>query len=62
MTGTVYAAEGYTFSLEYTGKIEVGVEKDAVVKLIGTNGTTYTNVRIKVDIEGPAKPKILAYD
>ena len=62
MTGTVYAVEGYSFSLEYTGKVEVGVEKDAEVKLIGTNGTTYTNVRIKVDIEGPATPKILAYD
>lgn len=60
--GTVYAADEYSFDLEYTGKVEVGVEKDAAVTLTGVNGTAYTNVRIKVDITGPATPKLLAYD
>ena len=57
-TGTVYAADEYSFDLEYTGRIEVGVEKDAVVTLTGVNGPTYTNVRIKVDITGPSIPKM----
>lgn len=60
--GTVYAADEYSFNLEYTGKIEVGVEKDAVVTLTGVNGPLFTNVRIKVDITGPSIPKLLAYD
>ena len=57
-----YAADGYTFGLEYEGTIKVNEAKNAKVQLIGTNGQTYTNVRIKVDITGPSKPTILAYD
>lgn len=57
-----YAADGYTFGLEYEGTIKVNEAKNAKVQLIGTNGPTYTNVRIKVDITGPSKPTILAYD
>lgn len=57
-----YAADGYTFSLEYEGTIKVNEAKNGNVKLIGTNGPTYTNVRIKVDITGPSTPTILAYD
>lgn len=60
--GTVYAADEYTFGLEYTGEIVVDEQKDAAVTLTGVNGPLYTNVRIKVDITGPATPKILAYD
>ena len=57
-----YAADGYTFGLEYEGTIKVNEAKNAKVQLIGTNGPTYTNVRIKVDITGPGTPTILAYD
>lgn len=58
----VYAADEYAFDLTYEGTIVANEEKSATVELIGTNGTTYSNVRIKVDIEGPATPTIFAYD
>jgi len=61
-TVSVYAADEYTFDLEYQGAIVVNEEKDAAVTLTGVNGPTYTNVLIKVNIEGPATPKLLAYD
>lgn len=58
----VFAADEYTFDLQYTGTVVKNVEKDAKVLLVGVNGTTYTNVQIKVDISGPATPKLLATD
>lgn len=60
--GLVFAADEYSFDLQYTGSVVKNVEKDANVLLVGVNGTTYTNVQIKVDITGPATPKILATD
>ena len=60
--GVAYAADEYSFDLEYTGKIETNVEKDASVTLTGVNGPAYTNVRIKVDVTGPATPTAYAYD
>lgn len=58
----VFAADEYTFDLQYTGTIVKNIEKDASVLLTGVNGTPYTNVQIKVDITGPATPKLLATD
>ena len=58
----VFAANEYSFDLQYTGNIIKNVQKDAVVLLTGVNGTLHTNVQIKVDITGPAKPKLLATD
>ncbi len=58
----LYAASGYEFKLDYTGDIIANKEKDAKVLLVGTNGTLYTNVRIKVDVTGPATPTVLATD
>lgn len=58
----VFAADGYSFDLQYTGTVTKNVEKDANVLLIGVNAPVYQNVRIKVDIEGPATPKIMATD
>ena len=58
----VNAADEYTFEIEYTGDIIKGEQKDAVVVLKGVDGTPYTNVRIKVDIDGPSTPKLLATD
>ena len=62
LSGTVNAAEEYSFELEYTGEIIANEEKDAAVSLIGVNGTQYTNVRIKVEVTGPATPKLIATD
>ena len=48
--------------IDYEGEVEANVPKKANVSLVGTNATAYSNVRIKVDIEGPATPEILATD
>lgn len=61
-TPEVKAADEYEFEISYTGGVTVNEEKQANVILRGTDGTTYPRVQIKVDIEGPAKPKILATD
>lgn len=58
----VFAVDEYSFDLQYTGTIVKNIEKDAKVLLIGVNGTLHTNVQIKVDITGPATPKLLATD
>ena len=58
----VFAADEYSFDMEYTGNVIKNVEKDAVVILKGVNAPVHTNVLIKVDIEGPATPKLLATD
>lgn len=58
----VFAADGYNFDLQYTGTIVKNVQKNASVLLIGSNATPHSNVRIKVDITGPATPEILATD
>lgn len=62
ITIPTFAADEYGFELQYDGPIVKNVEKDAKVLLIGVNGTLHTNVRIKIDITGPATPKILATD
>ena len=62
MSGYCYAAEEYAFELQYTGTIFKNEEKDANVLLIGNNGTLHSKVRIKVDVTGPATPKITAVD
>ena len=58
----VKAADEYTFELNYTGDVVINEEKDATVILKGTDATTYARVRIKVDIEGPGTPILLATD
>ena len=61
-TTCVYAADEYSFGIEYDGKVVVGEEKQTNVTLVGSNGTLHSNVRIKVDISGPSTPKLIAYD
>lgn len=61
-TSVVFAQDEYSFDLQYTGTIVKNVEKDGVVLLTGVNGTVYNSVQIKIDITGPATPKILATD
>lgn len=58
----VNAADEYSFELNYTGEVLLNETKEARVILRGTNGTTYPRVRIKVDISGPATPKLMATD
>lgn len=58
----IFAATGYSFDLQYSGTITKNIEKDANVLLVGENAPVHTNVRIKVDITGPATPKIMATD
>lgn len=58
----VFAQNEYSFDLQYTGNIIKNVEKDAVVILKGVSATPHTNVQIKVEITGPATPKLLATD
>lgn len=58
----IFAANGYNFDLQYSGTITKNIEKDANVLLVGENAPAHTNVRIKVDITGPATPKIMATD
>ena len=50
------------FDVSYEGEVKVNEEKNAIIILAGENAPVYTNVRVKVDIEGPAKPKLLATD
>lgn len=50
------------FDISYTGEVKVDEEKKATIILAGENTPVHTNVRVKVDIEGPATPKILATD
>lgn len=59
----VFAIEDeFQFSLNYDGTITENVEKSGTVSLSGTNAPIHTNVRIKVDLAGPATPKLLATD
>lgn len=62
ITNYSLAADEYFFDLQYTGTIIKNEEKNANVLLVGKSGTPYSKVRIKVDVNGPAKPKILATD
>ena len=59
-----YAAIDSTihFDISYTGEVKVNEEKNATIILAGENTPVHTNVRVKVDIEGPATPKLLATD
>jgi len=59
-----YAAIDTTihFDISYEGEVKVNEEKKAIIILAGDNTPLHTNVRVKVDIEGPAKPKLLATD
>lgn len=60
----VYAAIDSTIHMEvnYEGTIKVNEQKAAAIVLAGENTPLHTNVRVKVDIEGPSKPKLLATD
>lgn len=58
----VKAADEYTFELNYTGDIVINDEKEATVVLRGTDATPHSKVRIKVEVNGPATPKIMATD
>ena len=58
----VKAANELEFELKYDGDVVINETKDASVILRGTNATTYSNVRVKVDVSGPSTPKLIAKD
>lgn len=58
----VNAAAELEFELKYDGDIVVNETKEGSVILRGTNASTYSNVRVKVDVEGPGTPKLIATD
>ena len=64
ITLSVFAAIDNTihFDISYEGEVKVNEEKSTLIILAGENTPTHTNVRVKVDIEGPATPKLLATD
>ena len=58
----VNAAAELEFELKYDDDIVINETKEGSVILRGTNATTYSNVRVKVEVEGPGTPKIIAID
>lgn len=50
------------FDISYEGEVKVNEVKDTLIILAGENTPTHTNVRVKVEIDGPEKPKLLATD
>lgn len=64
ITLSVFAAIDNTihFDISYEGEVKVNEEKSTLIILAGENTPVHTNVRVKVDIEGPATPKLLATD
>ena len=64
ITLSVFAAIDSTihFDISYEGEVKVNEEKSTLIILAGENTPVHTNVRVKVDIEGPATPKLLATD
>lgn len=58
----VKAANELEFELKYDGDVVINETKDASVILRGTNATTYSNVRVKVEVSGPGTPKLIAKD
>ena len=58
----VKAANELEFELKYNGDVVINETKDASVILRGTNATTYSNVRVKVEVSGPGTPKLIAKD
>ena len=58
----VKAANVLEFELKYDGDVVINETKDASVILRGTNATTYSNVRVKVEVSGPGTPKLIAKD
>ena len=58
----VNAAAELEFELKYDGDIVVNETKEGSVILRGTNASTYSNVRVKVDVDGPGTPKLIATD
>ena len=64
MTISVFAAIDTTihFDISYEGEVKVNEEKSTLIILAGNNTPVHTNVRVKVEIEGPEMPKLLATD
>lgn len=58
----VYAADEVRFEVAFEGTVVEEQEKDVEIVLVGEGAPLYSKVRVKVDISGPATPKLLATD
>lgn len=62
MTITIYAANEVRIELSHPDKVKVNQEENVSASLIGEGAPLYTNVRMKIEVQGPAKPKLMATD
>ncbi len=56
------SGEDYTLFIDYNQNVFKDVPIKADVKLIGDNAPARSNVRVDVDVSGPAIPKLMATD
>ena len=56
------SGEDYTLFIDYNQNVFKDVPVKADVKLIGDNAPARSNVRVEVDVSGPAIPKLMATD
>ena len=62
MSACVYAADEVNFIISYDGIVVENEAKAVNIVLEGKSAPTYTKVRVKVDVSGPATPKLIAKD
>lgn len=62
MSNISNAADGYSIDLQYEGNVVAGEEKESNAILDMVDATVYQRVKILVEVEGPATPKLLATD
>lgn len=62
MSVCVYAADEVNFIISYDGTVTKNEPKSVMIVLEGKSAPTYTKVRVKVDVSGPATPKLIAKD
>lgn len=62
MSVCVYAADEVSFIISYEGEVVKNEEKAVNIILEGKSAPTYAKVRVKVEVSGPATPKLIAKD
>ena len=62
ISACVYAADEVSFIISYDGIVVENEAKAVNIVLEGKSAPTYTKVRVKVDVSGPATPKLIAKD
>ena len=62
ISACVYAADEVSFIISYDGIVVENEAKAVNIVLEGKSAPTYTQVRVKVDVSGPATPTLIAKD